>query len=117
MAGINNTFQSDFNEIPLFMDQHIRLAVGSGEQEGDDGYVEVFPIYFGWDDLVSTVQESMAAYANSGEEYEAAISVSDFKQVITQMAQECPVDFRNVAFIPATPKPLEKEEDDEEQEQ
>ena len=101
LASIDTAFKEPFNEVPLFMDQHIRLA--SGEEDSDD-YKEFFPIYFGWEDLVKTCQQYVEAYEGSGQEYEAAISVSDLKQLIAQMQLSNPVDFRNVAFVPATPR-------------
>lgn len=102
MPGMTEEVLADFNDIPLFMDQRIRLAVG---EEEDDEYKEIFPIFFGWDDLMDTCEEYMRAYAGSGENFEASISVSDFFLVMDQMQKPSPVDFRNVAMMPATPKP------------
>lgn len=104
MAGVDDTFAKGFNEVPLFMDQHIRLAIGS-EEQGD--YKEIFPMYFGWNDLATTCQEYVKAYADSGEAYDAAISVSELEQLVEQMKKPSPVDFRNVQFVPASPRPLD----------
>ena len=88
-----------FNEIKSFY-----LTTGS-EEDGD--YQEIFPIYFGWNDLVKTCQEYVRAFAEEGEEYEAAISVSELNQLVEQMKQPSPEDFRNVQFVPASPRPLD----------
>ena len=103
MPGVTEAAIKGFNEIPLFMDQRIRLVEGDDEEAED--YKEIFPIYFGWDDLMDTCEEYKKAYAQSGEKFEAAISVSDFFLVMNQMQEASQVDFRNVAMIPATPKP------------
>ena len=102
LSGVD-AFSTAF-EIPLFMDQHLRLTTGS-EEDGD--YQEIFPIYFGWNDLVKTCQEYVRAFAEEGEEYEAAISVSELNQLVEQMKQPSPEDFRNVQFVPASPRPLD----------
>jgi hypothetical protein len=104
MAGVKDAFIAEYNEVPLFMDQHLRLATGK-EESGD--YKEIFPIYFGWNDLVTTCQEYVRAFADAGEEYEAAISVSELQQLVAQMKEPSPVDFRNVQFIPASSRPLD----------
>ena len=104
MAGVDDAFSTGYNDIPLFMDQHLRLGIGS-EERGD--YKEIFPIYFGWNDLVKTCQEYVRAFADAGEEYEAAISVSELSQLVAQMKQPSPEDFRNVQFIPSSPRPLD----------
>jgi hypothetical protein len=102
MAGVDEAFSQGYDEIPLFMDQHLRLAMGS-EERGD--YKEIFPIYFGWNDLAQTCQEYVRAFAEAGEVYDAAISVSELKQLVEQMKQPSPVDFRDVRLVPASPRP------------
>jgi hypothetical protein len=102
MAGVDEAFSKGYDEIPLFMDQHLRLANGS-EESGD--YKEIFPIYFGWNDLARTCQEYVRAFAEAGEVYDAAISVSELKQLVEQMKQPSPVDFRDVRLVPASPIP------------
>eukprot|EP00980_Cylindrotheca_fusiformis_P017763 scaffold5605_cov128-Cylindrotheca_fusiformis.AAC.4 len=102
-AGVNEAFSKGYDEVPLFMDQHLRLATGSKE---NDDYREIFPIYFGWNDLAQTCQEYVRAFDDAGEAYDAAISVSELKQLVEQMKNPSPVDFRNVQFVPASPRPL-----------
>jgi hypothetical protein len=103
---VDEAFSQGYDEIPLFMDQHLRLATGS-EEDGD--YMEIFPIYFGWNDLATTCQEYVRAFAEAGEEYDAAISVSELKQLVEQMKKPSPVDFSEVRLVPASPRPSDSE--------
>ncbi|CAJ1931095.1 unnamed protein product [Cylindrotheca closterium] len=116
MAGIQNAFSSSplqkegYVEIPIFMDQHLRLAEELGDS--DEDYREIFPMYFGWNDLVTTCQEYVKGMKDAGmdeEEYEAAISVAELHQLVAEMRRESPIDFRNVQFVPASPRPLDEE--------
>ncbi|KAL3933164.1 MAG: hypothetical protein SGBAC_010518 [Bacillariaceae sp.] len=116
MAGIQNAFSSSplqkegYIEIPIFMDQHLRLA--EDDATAEDGFREIFPMYFGWNDLVTTCQEYVKGVKEAGieEEYEAAISVAELHQLVEEMRKESPIDFRNVQFVPGSPRPLVEEE-------
>lgn len=113
VAGIPDAFSSNplkeggYIEIPIFMDQHLRLAEG----EDEDDYREIFPMYLGWNDLVTTCQEYLKGMKEAGmeEEYEAAISVAELHQLIGEMRQKSPIDFRNVQLVPATARSLVEE--------
>jgi len=96
-------FTAKYNDIPLFMDQRLRLSSPTTKEA-------ICPIYFAWNDLMTTCQEYVGAYEQSQQgDYQAAISVSNLSQLVEQMKQPSAVDFGIVEFVPASPNPLEEE--------
>lgn len=88
-------FQASSNEIPVFVDQFLRL-------QGSDG-VETFPMYLSYNDLIMTLKQSAAS--TLGDEFEAAITVVDLASLLQQMAGEfgdAQNDWRNTMLVPAS---------------
>lgn len=84
-----SVFQKGYNQIPVFIDQFLRIQTPDGGEK--------FPLYLGIQDMITTCQQ--AADATSGK-YEAAINVANLEDLITQMQSGCENDFRKAALIP-----------------
>jgi len=81
-------FQSDYNQVPVFIDQRLRVPSQDGPK---------IPLYFGVNDLVETCQQ----VAEDKPDFEAAVGVVALKDLLEQMQQENnEIDFRKVAFVP-----------------
>ena len=81
------TFNSAYNEIPIFVDQSLRL-------QGDDGGKKL-PMYFSLQDLLESCQQA-------GKDYKPTISIANFCSMMEQMQVDSENDFRNVIMIPPT---------------
>jgi hypothetical protein len=91
-ASVPGVFQKAYNQIPVFIDQFLRIQTPDG--------VEQFPLYLGIQDMITTCQQ--AAAVTSGK-YEAAINVADLDTLIAQMQSESENNFRKAVFIPPSP--------------
>jgi len=89
VTNVPNVFEMSYNQIPVFIDQFLRIQNRNGEEQ--------FPLYLGIQDMITTCQE--AAKVTSGQ-YEAAVNVADLETLITQMQSESDNDFRKAIFIP-----------------
>jgi hypothetical protein len=92
---VPDIFKKSYNEIPIFMDQFLRL-------EGDDG--DKVPMYFGLQDLIKTCQQAV----DGDGQYQASINIADLHSIVRQMQETSTVDFRQAAMIPPTPLPVEE---------
>lgn len=86
---VPDNFQKGYNDIPVFMDQRLRIQSADGE--------EMFPMYLGLQDLVSTLQQA------SGE-YEAALNVASLEALLEQMQDKSENDFRKSVLVPPSPQ-------------
>ena len=94
-------FASAYNEIPIFMDQFLRLSVNGQEDERA-------PLYLGLQDLIRTCQQ---AVDQSSGEYQAVITILDLHSLVAKMQQPSDsVNFREATLIPPTPRAMEKDE-------
>jgi hypothetical protein len=92
-----DVFKSAYNEIPLFVDQSLRVQGSNGEEK--------FPMYFSLQDLVETCQQAQQVV---GGEYTPTINVADFCTVVEQMQLESENDFRSMVLIPPSLKSLDE---------
>lgn len=102
---INELFRSPFNDIPIFVDQFLRVtaqAPTEGEGEGDQKNLERVPLYIGLKDLMDTCNK--AIQASSGE-YKAAMSAIDLRDLIDEMTRKegNANDYRKAVLVPPTP--------------
>lgn len=95
---LNELFRSPYNEIPIFVDQFLRVTAPQG---GDDG--EKVPLYFGLKNLMETCNQAIKA---SSGEYQAAMSAIDMRDLIDEMTKEegNPNDYRKAILVPPMPK-------------
>jgi hypothetical protein len=84
-------FQKGYNEIPLFIDDFLRV------QPDQDGK-SLIPIYFGLKDLLETCQR--AVVDASQERYQAHVNLSDLRKIIQQMQEASPTNFEQAVLIP-----------------
>mmetsp|Transcript_21353 Transcript_21353/g.44959 ORF Transcript_21353/g.44959 Transcript_21353/m.44959 type:complete len:334 (+) Transcript_21353:209-1210(+) len=91
---IQDLFQKPFNEIPVFVDQFLRVTV----PDDNDKRGRV-PLYFGLKDLMDTVNQ---AIKGSSGEYQAAMSAVDLGDLIDEMMQESANDYRIAVLVPPT---------------
>jgi len=96
---INNLFKSPFNEIPIFVDQFLRVT--TSESDGDTR--EKVPMYIGLKDLMNTCNQAIKA---SSGEYQAAMSAIDLRDLIDEMTKEGgnANDYRRAILVPPTPE-------------
>ena len=94
--SVPDVFNVGFNQVPVFIDQFLRIRASS------DGEEKV-PMYLSLQDLLTTCQQ--AKDASSGE-YQASINVADLKVLVEQMLQESENDFRQAVLIPPTAQAL-----------
>jgi hypothetical protein len=92
---LSDKFQKGYNEIPIFMDQRLRIQAADGEER--------FPMYMALQDLISTLQQA------SGE-YEAALNVADLETLLEQMQAKSENDFRKSVVVPPSPPPPQEQE-------
>lgn len=91
-------FGQDYNEIPLFIDDYLRVQDANGNS--------LVPMYFGLNDLLETCQQAntdtstAAGSSNSKNNYQASVNLSDLRTVIGQMQQSSPTNFAQAIFIP-----------------
>jgi len=103
---INELFRSPYNDIPIFVDQFLRVtAPATEESEGEGGEKdngERVPLYIGLKDLMDTCNKAIDA---SSGEYQAAMSAIDLKDLIVEMTKEGgnPNDYRRAILVPPTP--------------
>lgn len=97
-------FQKDFNEIPLFIDDFLRVQ----DRDGNP----LVPIYLGLDDLLETCQRAVDA---SEGKYQASVNLSDLRKIINQMQQPSPTNFEQAVLIPPS-GPVGKSKAEEEYE-
>lgn len=81
-------FSSAYNEIPVFVDQSLRL-------QGDDGGKKL-PMYFSLQDLLESCQQA------GDEKYQPSVNIADFCSMVEQMQLDSEDDFRNIIMIPPT---------------
>ncbi len=96
---INNLFKSPFNEIPIFVDQFLRVT--TSESNGDTR--EKVPMYISLKDLMNTCNQAIKA---SSGEYQAAMSAIDLRDLIDDMTKEGgnANDYRRAILVPPTPE-------------
>eukprot|EP00535_Pseudo-nitzschia_heimii_P003294 CAMPEP_0197180526 /NCGR_PEP_ID=MMETSP1423-20130617/5105_1 /TAXON_ID=476441 /ORGANISM="Pseudo-nitzschia heimii, Strain UNC1101" /LENGTH=332 /DNA_ID=CAMNT_0042630613 /DNA_START=14 /DNA_END=1012 /DNA_ORIENTATION=- len=97
----NELFKMPFNQIPIFVDQFLRLTVQATEGDNGDEKNERVPLYVGLDDLTEACKQAMKATSGS---YQPAMSVIDLKDLIDEMTKENANDYRSAILIPPTPK-------------
>lgn len=97
----NELFRSPFNQIPIFVDQFLRVTAPASDGSEADGNQERVPLYIGLKDLMNTCNQAIKA---SSGEYQAAMSVIDLKDLIDEMTKENPNDYRRAILVPPTPK-------------
>ena len=105
----NELFKMPFNQVPIFIDQFLRLTVPAAEGDGGDEIREVVPLYIGLDDLMDTCNKAIKA---SSGDYQAALCVIDLKDLIDEMTKENPNDYRSAILIPPTPKAADEDPKD-----
>lgn len=96
---IENLFKAPFNEIPIFMDQFLRVSTAGSN--GDTK--EKVPMYIGLKDLMDTVNQAIKA---SSGDYQAAMSVIDLRDLIEDMTKKegNSNDYRQAIMVPPTPE-------------
>jgi Tic22-like family len=82
-------FSKDYNEIPLFIDDYLRV-------QDPDG-TPLVPIYLGLNDLLEMCQQ---AVDGSEGKYKASVNLSDLQTIISQMQQSSPTNFDQAILIP-----------------
>ena len=90
-----DVFQMAYNQIPVFIDQFLRIQTRDGDEK--------FPLYLGIQDMITTCQQAAASSTSSTSEevlYEASINVADLDTLLTQMQSESESDFRKAVLIP-----------------
>jgi hypothetical protein len=88
-ARTEDCFQKDYNEIPLFIDDFLRV------QQDEDGK-SLVPIYFGLEDLLETCQRADTSQGR----YQANVNLSDLRQIIQQMQGVSRTNFDQAVLIP-----------------
>ena len=83
-------FPGPFNEIPVFVDQFLRVVSEDGS--------EMVPMYLDLQDLAATCQQ--AAKAALDGEYESSVNVADLRALVGQMRSKSAVNFRQAVIIP-----------------
>jgi hypothetical protein len=99
-------FNATFNEIPVFLIAQMRMqkqqddaaAAASSEEP-----VTLMPMYFSLQNMVSTWQQFMSQAPADVQGTEPAINLMSLHDLVDMMQNECPIDFRNVVLVPATP--------------
>lgn len=108
---INELFRSPYNDIPIFVDQFLRVSVPTteGEESSKNDNGERVPLYIGLKDLMDTCNQAIKA---SSGEYQAAMSAIDLKDLINEMTKEGgnSNDYRKAVLVPPTPKPDKEKE-------
>lgn len=96
---LDNLFKAPFNEIPIFIDQFLRVS--TAESNGDTK--EKVPMYIGLKDLMDTVNQAIKA---SSGDYQAAMSVIDLRDLIEDMTKKegNSNDYRQAIMVPPTPE-------------
>ena len=99
----NELFRLPFNQIPIFVDQFLRVTAPAteGGESDEDGDRERVPLYIALSDLNDTCKQATKASAGS---YQAAMSVIDLKDLIDEMTKENTNDYRRAILVPPTPK-------------
>lgn len=95
----NELFRAPFNQIPIFVDQFLRVTAPPTEG-GEDTDRERVPLYIDLNDLNDTCNQAIKASAD----YKAAMSVIDLKDLIDEMTKENSNDYRSAILVPPTPK-------------
>lgn len=96
---LNDMFKTPFNEIPIFIDQFLRV-----QTPGSDGDTrEKVPMYIGIKDLMDTCNEAIKA---SSGEYQAAMSAVDLRDLIDDMTKKegNANDYRRAIMVPPIPE-------------
>jgi len=93
---INELFRAPYNDIPVFVDQFLRVTA-KDESTGDNR--EKVPMYIGLKDLMNTCNQAIKA---SSGEYQAAMSAIDLKDLIGEMTKENSNDYRRAVMVPPT---------------
>mmetsp|Transcript_23646 Transcript_23646/g.35779 ORF Transcript_23646/g.35779 Transcript_23646/m.35779 type:complete len:341 (-) Transcript_23646:162-1184(-) len=93
-------FNATYNEIPVFLISQMRM-----QKPGDEGGepVQLLPMYFSLQNMVSTWQQFMSQAPADVQGTEPAINLMSLHEMIDLMQKDCPIDFRNVLLIPSTP--------------
>mmetsp|Transcript_20178 Transcript_20178/g.56080 ORF Transcript_20178/g.56080 Transcript_20178/m.56080 type:complete len:323 (-) Transcript_20178:1855-2823(-) len=95
---LQSLFQKPFNEVPIFVDQFLRVTALDRSQ---DDTRECVPMYLGLKDLMDTVNQ---AIKSSSGEYQAAMTAVDLRDLIDEMMKESANDYRRAIFVPPTAK-------------
>lgn len=87
-------FKNYYNEIPVFLDQRLRVKTESGEDK--------VPMYLNLQNCMSTCKQAMDVSAS---DYESEISVAELTSLLNQMQSDKPeCDFRETILIPPMPE-------------
>lgn len=97
----NELFKASFNQIPIFVDQFLRVTAAAPSDGADDDNRERVPMYFSLKDLMGTVNQ---AIKSSSGEYQAAMSAIDLSDLIEEMMKDNANDYRRAIFVPPTPE-------------
>lgn len=99
---INELFQKSYNDIPIFVDQFLRVTAAPGTEDDNDDNRERVPMYIGLKDLMDTCNQAIKA---SSGEYEAAMSAIDLKDLIGEMMKKGgnANDYRRAIIVPPSP--------------
>mmetsp|Transcript_24538 Transcript_24538/g.37067 ORF Transcript_24538/g.37067 Transcript_24538/m.37067 type:complete len:284 (+) Transcript_24538:70-921(+) len=83
-------FKARYNEIPVFLDQRLRVKTDSGEDK--------VPMYLDLKNCMTTCQQAMDA---SPDDYESEISVAELTNLLHEMqSEDASCDFRQTILIP-----------------
>eukprot|EP00546_Thalassionema_frauenfeldii_P011324 CAMPEP_0178917292 /NCGR_PEP_ID=MMETSP0786-20121207/13165_1 /TAXON_ID=186022 /ORGANISM="Thalassionema frauenfeldii, Strain CCMP 1798" /LENGTH=280 /DNA_ID=CAMNT_0020590825 /DNA_START=277 /DNA_END=1119 /DNA_ORIENTATION=- len=93
-------FNETFNEIPVFLISQMRMQKQAAE--GEEA-VQLLPMYFSLQNMVSTWQQFMSQASPDLQGTEPAINLMSLHEMIALMQKESPIDFRNVLLVPPTP--------------
>ena len=82
-SEVDELFRLPYNEVPIFVDQFLRVSTAtSAEEAATDAVEEKVPMYLGLKDLMETCNRAIKA---SSGEYQAAMSVISLKDLIDEM--------------------------------
>ena len=97
-------FKANFNEIPVFMIQQMRMQKqpAEGETAGVDP-VTMLPMYFSLQNMVGTWQQFMAQAPDGVKDVEPAINLMALGELVELMQKESEIDFRNTLLVPPVP--------------
>lgn len=97
-------FSQPYNEIPIFVDQFLRVVPAAAAAEGSstkkEGEEKV-PMYVGLNDLMETCNQAIKASSGS---YQAAMSVISLSDLVEEMmkVEGNANDYRKVVLVPPT---------------
>eukprot|EP00568_Trieres_chinensis_P009264 CAMPEP_0183292410 /NCGR_PEP_ID=MMETSP0160_2-20130417/1472_1 /TAXON_ID=2839 ORGANISM="Odontella Sinensis, Strain Grunow 1884" /NCGR_SAMPLE_ID=MMETSP0160_2 /ASSEMBLY_ACC=CAM_ASM_000250 /LENGTH=369 /DNA_ID=CAMNT_0025453353 /DNA_START=155 /DNA_END=1264 /DNA_ORIENTATION=+ len=102
-------FKNNYNEIPVFMIQQMRLAKQAPDGEdksrvlNEEPPAAMLPMYFSLQNMVGTWQQFLSQAPGDVQDVEPAINLMELHELVDLMRKESEIDFRNTILIPPVP--------------